>query len=272
MSALSQSSQKLGCRGRTAERSTCLRARRGTIVPTCSAVVRAQAASGVRIDVEKTSWNSRRIFAAVSIATPKSAVWSALSDYDNLGKFIPSLVENRCLERGGRTAVLYQVGAQDVAMGVKFSAAVTLRCCEHQNGGLPEALMTPAPAAALGASGSSAGSAGSVDLQPPSGSELASVEALFPYPLTSALGVSSSDITFELVEGDFQAFRGIWRMQQTGDCSTLLSYALFVKPQAWLPVALIQGRIENEVVRNLEAVAKYAEAQYKLKEQQQLAQ
>lgn len=41
-------------------------------------------------------------------------------------------------------------------------------------------------------------------------------------------------------------------MQQTGEATTLLSYALFVKPQAWLPVALIQGRIENEVVRNLE--------------------
>ncbi|KAG2436319.1 hypothetical protein HXX76_006630 [Chlamydomonas incerta] len=156
-------------------------------------------------------------------------------------------------------------------MGVKFSAAVTLRCCEHQNGGLPEALMTPVPAAALGASssgGSSGSASGSVDLPPPSGSELASVEALFPFPLTSVPGVSSSDITFELVEGDFQAFRGIWRMQQTGDSSTLLSYALFVKPQAWLPVALIQGRIENEVVRNLEAVGKYAEAQFKLKEQQ----
>ncbi|PNW87072.1 hypothetical protein CHLRE_02g107750v5 [Chlamydomonas reinhardtii] len=269
MSALRQSSQKLGCRGHAAERSTSLRGRR-VAVPTCT-VVRAQATSGVRIDVEKTSWNSRRIFAAVSIATPKSAVWLALSDYDNLGKFIPSLVENRCLERGGRTAVLYQVGAQDVAMGVKFSAAVTLRCCEHQNGGLPEALMTPAPAAQLGsaASGSSSSSpGGSVDLAPPSASELASVEALFPYPLTSAPGVSSSDITFELVEGDFQAFRGVWRMQQTGEATTLLSYALFVKPQAWLPVALIQGRIENEVVRNLEAVGKYAEAQHKLKEQQ----
>lgn len=279
--------------------------------------------------MEKTSWNSRRIFAAVSIATPKSAVWLALSDYDNLGKFIPSLVENRCLERGGRTAVLYQVGprrcaassnrgrglqhvvasgaanttwphghaacrlhrsgraltprpssaavpnlalaaahgnpdccpqrfygrraqlllrrprarrtdshpslppsmppslrasrhqvgAQDVAMGVKFSAAVTLRCCEHQNGGLPEALMTPAPAAQLGsaASGSSSSSpGGSVDLAPPSASELASVEALFPYPLTSAPGVSSSDITFELVEGDFQ----VWteRLQGRAAC------------------------------------------------------
>jgi hypothetical protein len=39
----------------------------------------------------------------------------------------------------------------------------------------------------------------------------------------------------------------------------LLSYSVFVMPQAWLPVRLIQGRIEGEVVKNLEAVRDYAE-------------
>ncbi len=63
----------------------------------------------MKIDVDKTSWNSRRIIASVSVATPKGFVWSALTDYDNLGKIVPSLVENRCLERRGNTCVLYQV-------------------------------------------------------------------------------------------------------------------------------------------------------------------
>ncbi|KXZ44564.1 hypothetical protein GPECTOR_65g182 [Gonium pectorale] len=142
------------------------------------------------------------------------------------------------------------VGAQDVAMGVKFSAAVTLRCCEFPEPGLPEGRMTaPPPTYSAASAGSSS-----------DGAE--GVESLFPFPATSVPGVAPSDITFELVEGDFQSFRGVWRMQQTGDQSTLLSYALFVKPQAWLPVALIQGRIENEVLRNLEAVSRYSESQF----------
>ncbi|EFJ40109.1 hypothetical protein VOLCADRAFT_100126 [Volvox carteri f. nagariensis] len=147
-------SQQAGFSGRTME---------GVLVPwrqrrtgSRAAATKIQAISDVRIEVEKTSWSSRRIYAAVVVAAPKSCVWSALTDYDNLGNFVPSLVENRCLERTANSAVVYQ------------------------------------------------------------------------------------------------AFRGIWRLQQTGELSTLLSYALFVKPQAWLPVALIQGRIENEVVRNLE--------------------
>ncbi|GFR46044.1 hypothetical protein Agub_g7513 [Astrephomene gubernaculifera] len=266
-------------------------------------VAQRQADVGVRIDVEKTSWNSRRIFAAVTVPAPKGNVWSALTDYDHLADFIPSLVQNRCLERSGNTATLYQVGAQDVAMGVRFSAAVTLRCSEYPDGGLPEGLMTPPPPGSCTATGStttgtessssglgrssmatsssdsqdssedggssSSSSSSSNGGSSSSGGGKAGVEELFPYPTTTVPGVRASDISFELLEGDFQTFRGIWRMQPTGERTTLLSYALYVKPQSWLPVALIQGRIENEVVRNLEAVSRYAESQYQQEQQQQ---
>ncbi len=40
---------------------------------------------------------------------------------------------------------------------------------------------------------------------------------------------------------------------------TLLCYSAFVQPKPWLPVRLIQGRIEKEVKRNLEAVCARAE-------------
>lgn len=53
-------------------------------------------------------------------------VWQALTDYDGLAEFIPGLTENTCLERRANGARLRQVGAQDVAMGVKFSARVIL--------------------------------------------------------------------------------------------------------------------------------------------------
>jgi hypothetical protein len=50
-------------------------------------------------------------------------------------------------------------------------------------------------------------------------------------------------------------------MQSTtaDDTTTRLSYSLFVRPQIWLPVRLIQSRIEGETQRNLAAVRVYAE-------------
>lgn len=82
-----------------------------------------------------------------------------------------------------------------------------------------------------------------------------------------------------MVDGDFQAFQGVWRMQRLGE-GCCLSYALFVRPQVWLPVRLIQvvacggfleavwhafvcmtqGRIRGEVATNLSAVREYAES------------
>lgn len=64
-----------------------------------------------------------------------------------------------------------------------------------------------------------------------------------------------------------QEFRGIWRMQPHAagssrpDCS-MLSYAVYVQPQSWLPVQLVQSRIEKEVVRNLGAVRDHAERRH----------
>ncbi|GLI63596.1 hypothetical protein VaNZ11_006600 [Volvox africanus] len=261
-------SQQAGFSGRTME---------GALVPWRQrraaqrvAATRVQAIPDVRIEVEKTSWTSRRIFASVVVATPKSIVWSALTDYDNLGSIVPSIVENRCLERTGDSALVYQVGAQDVALGLKFSAAVSLRCTEFPNGGVPSDLLTVPPPGLFndGRDGNSPNSSGS-STDGNNYDVAAAAETLFPYPLTSVPGVLPSDISFELVEGDFQEFRGVWRLQQIGDSSTLLSYAVYVKPQAWLPVALVQSRIANEVVRNLEALRQYAETQYAREFQQQ---
>lgn len=61
-----------------------------------------------------------------------------------------------------------------------------------------------------------------------------------------------------------QVFRGVWRIQeaQRGKEHSRLSYALFVRPQIWLPVRLVQGRIEQEIKNNLAAVRQHAEALY----------
>lgn len=41
-----------------------------------------------------------------------------------------------------------------------------------------------------------------------------------------------------------QAFKGLWRVQPAGAAACRLSYSLFVRPQPWLLVGLIENRIQ----------------------------
>ncbi len=85
---------------------------------------------------------------------------------------------------GGRTTTTpwvrccarLQVGAQDVAMGVKFSAACTLKCEEFLDG-VPEELLSADPA---------------------------DMDSRFPVPSSAGGDCTCRDITFALVEGDFK--------------------------------------------------------------------
>ena len=47
--------------------------------------------------------------------------------------------------------------------------------------------------------------------------------------------------------------------EAAGGAGTWLSYALHVKPYPWMPVRLIQGRIESEIASNLQAVQAYSD-------------
>jgi hypothetical protein len=63
----------------------------------------------VAVKLTATSFSSRKLQATVDINAPVPVVWEALTDYENLGTFIPSLVENKCLERRKQGCLLYQV-------------------------------------------------------------------------------------------------------------------------------------------------------------------
>ena len=66
-------------------------AMQGLILPCVAgrgSVARAQA-SRVTVSVEKTERNTRNCFACIYIAVPIHIVWGALTDYENLGTFIP---------------------------------------------------------------------------------------------------------------------------------------------------------------------------------------
>jgi hypothetical protein len=69
-----------------------------------------------------------------------------------------------------------QVGAQDVALGVKFSASCTLDCTQFPSG-------TPSSMCSSGGDG---------------------LDGLLPFPRSTIQGAPCRDITFKLVEGDFK--------------------------------------------------------------------
>ncbi|CAD7696025.1 unnamed protein product [Ostreobium quekettii] len=206
--------------------------------------VRACVAVDVRLEI--SPGNSRILAAAVDVRAPVDVVWECLTDYERLHEFIPGLVVNECLERREKGALLKQVGEQDVAMGLKFCARAVLEVAEHLTG-LADNLCW--------------------ELSGPNALEPTSCtmwdESLGLYPCAHGIehGRRPRDISFNMVDGDFQDFRGLWRMQgdEEDPDHTRLSYSVFVRPQKWLPVALIERRIVRESRKNLVAVGKHAQ-------------
>ena len=74
-----------------------------------TATKRHSASQSVAVELTNTSFSSRKLNATVLIGAPLDVVWGSLTDYDNLGTFIPSLVENKCLEKRPQGCLLYQV-------------------------------------------------------------------------------------------------------------------------------------------------------------------
>lgn len=184
------------------------------------------AAAAVLVGVERgPKRNSRRVVAGLDIAAPLHVVWGALTDYDNLAAFVPALETTTVETRDGNRVVVTQVGRQELGLGLTFSAAATLECEEFLAG--------PAPEAYTG---------------------------MAHLPAETGAG-DVSDITFALVQSrDLAGFDGVWRLSVPGsDDVTRLSYVAEVSPQPWLPVGLIQGRIEWDCRHNLAAVRLHAE-------------
>lgn len=303
------------------------RTRRGQLQPPPALPSSTQAGAAPRrvdVRIDLVGPNSRAIFAGLPVAAPVEGLWRALTDYERLGDFIPGLVENRCLRRDPGGARLLQVGQQEVALGVKFSARCLLEVMEYP-GGVPRALCThggrqpglagkllgglglsgrlpglpslpglPAlpglpglrstgkggdawmadgqcgyytngrDTAAGGSNGGAVPGSYAGTARPLAQQRVVQRPPALPWPRSPPGWGPWSDVAFEAVEGDFQAFKGIWRMHrplgpQAGQTSSWLSYSLFVQPHVWLPVGLIQDRIEREIVANLVAVRDHVE-------------
>eukprot|EP00850_Spirogloea_muscicola_P016130 SM000129S26117 [mRNA] locus=s129:32650:33924:+ [translate_table: standard] len=162
------------------------------------------------VKVEKIGRNTRRVSASIRVGAPIEAIWDSLTDYAHLAEFIPSLAVNEVVEVLPTGARLMQVGEQEVALGMKFRARVTVDVQEGVEVELPDA-------------------------------------------------GRQRDIAFTMVEGDFQLFNGTWRMQsKLSEQETDLSYTVEVRPQAWLPVGIVEGRIGREIQANLRSVCEEA--------------
>ncbi|MED6131059.1 hypothetical protein PIB30_006383 [Stylosanthes scabra] len=172
------------------------------------------AEDGVYIEVVKLGKNSRRIQSRISVDASLDTVWSILTDYERLADFIPSLAVSQLLQKGENYARLLQIGQQDLAFGIKFNAKGIVDCYEKE--------------------------------------------------LETLVSSIKRDIEFKMIEGDFKVFEGKWSILQfnNGSCeesqvqevNTTLSYIVDIKPKLWLPVHLIEGRLCNEIKRNLVAV------------------
>lgn len=188
----------------------------------------------VAVRIEKTSPNSRRIYGDISIAAPLRDVWAILTDYNRLSTHVPNLVDSR-IERvtssgemgdGQFKCRIFQKGAQKI-IGFEFGASVTM------------------------------------DMQ-----EIVSIS--FPVLATSSLPASNGGsiqqerkITFKCADSFFfREFDGEWKVQEKvtrdGECETLLSYVVEVRPKGPVPVAALEWRIREDVPTNLRAVKKAA--------------
>lgn len=170
---------------------------------------------GVYIEVTKLEKNSRRIESRISIDASLDSIWNILTDYERLADFIPGLALSKLIQKGPNFARLLQIGEQNLAFGLKFDAKGVIDCFEKELETLPSG--------------------------------------------------TKRDIDFKMIEGDFQLFKGKWSILQTfsnGSCedssvreiNTTLSYIVDVKPKMWLPVRLIEGRLCNEIKKNLKSV------------------
>lgn len=200
----------------------------------------------VAVRIERTSSNSRRILGEITIPNvPMDAVWSILTDYDNLAVHVPNLVESKIVQRGvnGRPGDgqyqcrLYQKGAQKI-IGFEFGASVTMDMKEY-------VLFSP--------------------------------NQMIDYRKISFKCYDS--FFFQEFDGEWKVYErpSSWMPFSNGDLEkvknveSVLSYAVDVRPKGPVPVAALEWRIREDVPTNLRAVKKAAQ-QYEMNRQRQTQQ
>ncbi|XP_020594135.1 uncharacterized protein LOC110034174 isoform X2 [Phalaenopsis equestris] len=171
---------------------------------------------GFEIEVLKVDGkkNRRRIQSRVRVDADLITLWRVLTDYNGLANFIPSLAVSQLLEKRENFAKLYQVGEQNLALGLKFNAKGVLECHEGDLEAIPFGWRR--------------------DI------EFRMVEGDFK--------------TFEgkwYIEQIDDEKHEDGEVLSEREHRTTLSYIVEVEPKLWLPVRLLEGRLCREVKINL---------------------
>lgn len=229
------------------------------------------------VRVEKAPENSRRIFAGIDILASVEDVWKCLTDYEHLQDVVPNLVVNEVMEmyesdasapsnaydpslpdeeqcestsKHMRGVKLRQVGGAKV-VGINFSARTTLEVREW-----PEGM----PDFAHYADEVYEGKSRTKRAREGKGLKLKRYRFPRPFALSS---LPTKDISMQSVrddDGEFRMYQGVWRMQPLPGCAPKgghamrLTYAVEISPRPYLPVALVEGRIAQDLCTNLRAI------------------
>ena len=88
----------------------------------------------IQQEMERLPQGTRRLAAQLRLQIEPYWLWSTLTDYDNLDRFIPNLSLSRQLSREGNQVRVEQVGTQHFC-GLRFSARVLLELQEDLEAG-----------------------------------------------------------------------------------------------------------------------------------------
>jgi ribosome-associated toxin RatA of RatAB toxin-antitoxin module len=88
----------------------------------------------IQQEMERLPHGTRRLAAQLRLALPPGSIWSVITDYDHLHRFIPNLASSRQLWRRDNVIALEQVGSQQFC-GLRFTARVQLELSEQPEQG-----------------------------------------------------------------------------------------------------------------------------------------
>ncbi|KAH9613738.1 hypothetical protein KSS87_013362 [Heliosperma pusillum] len=172
---------------------------------------------GVVINIGKIGKRCRRIDSSVAINAGLQTVWSILTDYERLADFIPGLLLSRLIIKGDNYARLFQIGQQNLPLGIKFNAKAVLDCYEK-------------------------------DLEILSSSQRRNIDFKMVEGDFEIFEGKWSIEEYNAEELDDSQVSALLEGREHG---TILSYSVEVKPKPWLPVGLIEDRLCKEIKTNL---------------------
>ncbi|XVF22225.1 hypothetical protein REPUB_Repub12eG0155200 [Reevesia pubescens] len=82
------------------------------------------------IEIKKLGGNSSRIRSKIGIEASLDTVWNILTDYEKLAVVIPALAVSKVVEKKDKFARLYQIGQQNLPLGMEFNAKGVIDCFE----------------------------------------------------------------------------------------------------------------------------------------------